>query len=532
MSITNDGNTVNIATNNDNAGAAGTSAYTSTPLLFGPNATADIILNYPDAGQMQLHATYNIPDTDFAIGTSGSSNLFVVRPFGFAITDIRNYGADTTYDNADDVLNSGGTASGGSPFIAAEDVFRVSIQGYQYDAADDSNNDGIPDIGADISDNGNGTTPNFAWDTTVSAAASDFTPAGGAAGTISGDTSLLLAGFSSGGITPVNLSYDDVGSVTLQALATDYISAGIDVYGYSSPVGRFYPDHFTLNSSTITPACGAFTYMGQAFGIAYELQARGLNEGIPGNYDTAAGYPTAMVALRAENNSDGTDMGARLANASSSWSAGTYAINTSAAIFNRAASHDGAYTSLQLGLDITSELDDRDIENMDMLTNSAKAFGTTDVRFGRLRIGNAFGSELLPLTIPLFAEYYNDDGSGGGFVTNSNDSCTSYDALDATPDTNAEILALSNYLPNLDSGETTPSGNGFIMNGTNDPANSISLSAPGSGNDGSVDMTLSVSSWLLYDWDGDGNHDNNPTGTATFGIFGGNDATIYRRELY
>ncbi len=66
--------------------------------------------------------------------------------------------------------------------------------------------------------------------------------------------------------------------------------------------------------------------------------------------------------------------------------------------------------------------------------------------------------------------------------------------------------------------------------------NDISLSAPGSGNDGSVDLTLDLSTaigaglpWLQFDWNGDGTVDN-PICTATFGIYQGSPRLIYTRE--
>jgi MSHA biogenesis protein MshQ len=64
----------------------------------------------------------------------------------------------------------------------------------------------------------------------------------------------------------------------------------------------------------------------------------------------------------------------------------------------------------------------------------------------------------------------------------------------------------------------------------------LSFSAPG--DEGYVDVTadLSLLDWLRYDWnrDGnnDGNHDEDPLGRATFGIYKGNPNLIYLRETF
>jgi MSHA biogenesis protein MshQ len=85
-------------------------------------------------------------------------------------------------------------------------------------------------------------------------------------------------------------------------------------------------------------------------------------------------------------------------------------------------------------------------------------------------------------------------------------------------------LGLSNYQDNLASGETTPAGTGSLASGI---GIGMSLSAPGVGNDGSVD--------LLYDLDAAGLSflkpgGVNPAAKATFGIFKGNERLIYMRE--
>ena len=64
----------------------------------------------------------------------------------------------------------------------------------------------------------------------------------------------------------------------------------------------------------------------------------------------------------------------------------------------------------------------------------------------------------------------------------------------------------------------------------------IELTPPGAGNTGDVVITPGLISigypWLQFDWDGDSVHDNDPTATASFGIFSGTDKYIYKLQTY
>jgi MSHA biogenesis protein MshQ len=48
----------------------------------------------------------------------------------------------------------------------------------------------------------------------------------------------------------------------------------------------------------------------------------------------------------------------------------------------------------------------------------------------------------------------------------------------------------------------------------------------------SARLDAAVPAWLRYDWDTGQAGDENPTGQATFGIFGGESKQIYLREIY
>ena len=138
----------------------------------------------------------------------------------------------------------------------------------------------------------------------------------------------------------------------------------------------------------------------------------------------------------------------------------------------------------------------------------------TEIRYGQMQLQNAYGPETLPLTVPVRTEYYN----GSSFVLNLLDSCTAYDSSN---------LLLNNYQGNLASGETTASGSGSLLSGI---GNDLSLSAPGVGNDGSVDLTLDLSQATGVNMEWLRPNGSDPTAKVTFGIFKGNNHLIYMRE--
>jgi MSHA biogenesis protein MshQ len=136
----------------------------------------------------------------------------------------------------------------------------------------------------------------------------------------------------------------------------------------------------------------------------------------------------------------------------------------------------------------------------------------TELRYGRMLLQNAHGPETQPLIIPVRTEYY----TGSAFTLNEPDNCTAYAS---------GSLSLTMNL--TDSGTTTASGSGTLVAGV---SNNLSLSAPGVGHEGSVDMELDLSqaTGLNLEWlQSDG---NNPAAKATFGIFKGNPRLIYTRE--
>jgi hypothetical protein len=189
---------------------------------------------------------------------------------------------------------------------------------------------------------------------------------------------------------------------------------------------------------------------------------------------------------------------------------------------------------------------DLDVDNN--AVNDHKKLGpTTEVRFGRLRMQNALGSEKLALPVPIETQYWN----GTAFTTNTLDSCTSIPrsaiALDFAPATD-----------NLDPCETAVNTDPVTFSSG---VGSLTLSAPGATNSGTVLLTVNLGtaggsycnpgsfvaatnagmSYLLGRWndasnpDGDANtnYDDKPSARAAFGVYGAQPKNfIYFRENY
>ena len=117
---------------------------------------------------------------------------------------------------------------------------------------------------------------------------------------------------------------------------------------------------------------------------------------------------------------------------------------------------DGPYDNLQIGVAVTDPDGVRAAgRNMDPTTTTdcvaaanctGVAWPRPRIRFGRLKLTNAHGSELLNLPVPVETQYWN----GAVFVTNTADSCTSLSAANVTltkarPPAPRTICAISSW---------------------------------------------------------------------------------------
>lgn len=314
----------------------------------------------------------------------------------------------------------------------------------------------------------------------------------------------------------------------------------------AGPFGRFVPDHFTVLSA-INNACaaGSFSYMGQAFTLSSSkvVEARNATNGATKNY--VAPYAPGLVSFGAENADNGVDLSARLNLPSGSWILGAYTLANANVTFTRPTTTVsdatwGAFDTLDVGLTVT----DSDVStvpavsaaDMDPVVAGGSSFtykkfsgSPLRMRFGRLKLSNAHGSELLNLPLTVQTQYWN----GAGFVRNSDDSCTTLSA------SNIKLVnAPAGVVATLGGGGVFASGVGRLtLTKPTVPAKSAVDICVDLGADpfGGTVCSASASANLPYLqglWSPGNNFNNDPGARATFGVYKGNDEFIYLREAY
>lgn len=497
MSV-NGGSPTTIARNNNGS----VSSYTPVNMTFDANGNAPFTFNFADVGQATLH----VAKTVNAAPLAGASNPFVVKPGGFVLLAIQQ----TALPN---LANPAAADAAGAKFVKAGEAFSVTVTA--------TTSDGLaatPNYGKEASAEG------------VTLTASLVAPASGASPALQNPTA--FGTFTNGVATGTTFSWAEVGIITLTPSVGDgnYLGAG-DVAGTASGnVGRFYPDHFALApeasgslidragiNTGITESCASpFTYLGEDFKTRFVLTAENAANDITQNYTGSfakLGLTTwGNYAFSASGLPAGSTLGVGDTAPSGTWSDGTAQVTA-----YHKASRPAAPVSPGAGVTLSALPVDGD--GVTLSTAALVHDGSTDLRYGRLRLSNVYGYAS-PLLMPVETQYW----TGVSWARNTGDNCTP--------------LAIGNIL--LNPTGWTPTAPGTLSAGTGNI--SLAPTGPGSvtacadlGSDNGVSCSAASANlpWLQSRWPGGSGYDNDPSATATFGIFSPEGRKgVFNRELY
>lgn len=463
----------------------------SVNLSFNASGVASTSVQYADAGQMQLNASY--------VGASGTSEA------GLVMT-----GSDT--------------------FVAVPASFTVAtnlispathyVAGVAFGATVTAKNSA-----------GNA-TPNFGHETTPVSPTLSFTrvaPTG--SGTSDGSFSGNVGAFTNGVATGSNLIWTEVGIGDLSATASNYLGSGLNATGTTGStgaVGPFIPHHFTVDTTQACTAGTPFTYAGQPFGV--KITALNAAGGTTLNYTGAYAKATTLNAATLPAATGGFGSTGNVAATSYTNGIATLATPTFSFVNKLTAPQTDAVRAT----------DTDAVSSAGYETAASK----TTWRSGRLKLSNAFGSEKSTLALAVQTQYW----SGSTWVLNGDDSGG------CTPSIPAAAVALSNYLNNQGAATSawTTTASSIGISGGN---GTLTLSAPSPTATGSVDIALNLGQgsstdvsclsshpattgagvpWLRSQNGGCAStYDRDPSARATFGIYRPESKkTVHVRELY
>lgn len=507
-------NTTGVTTGGSNCDAGWVSVATlgtDVPFTAAEGGRHAFAFTYADA---LSSARIKVTDTDLAV-TGCSSDAFAIKPDHYDVTV--THGDWTSAGTAESLAGSGFTATS-LPIHKAGQPFTLVA----------------------IAKNAAGATTASYVPTSVTY---DQASSVATLGSIAGSGSLGTLAWSNGVGTTTTATYKEVGAVRFALAdttfadvdAADTAPASRTVGPSSIEIGRFVPDHFKLTETTaaqFAPACtanGGFTYVGQPFAFAttpgVTLTAVAADGTVTANYDGAL-YKLTVASQSTYSVTNGALVTASPDNSSVNSGGGvtTYTIIPPAGgfSFTRAPAPVVPFSAdiritpvIAEGDDVTGVLGHVGESGLDgvipFVIGGVESANARRMRYGRLVIDNAHGSERLPLKVPMRAEYFETVAGSTGFVRNLLDSCTSV----------AGQVEVTPGVP----GSTSLSGLGTLSQGQLVPE----LSAPDFTEQVLLEAQISGSMpWLLTG----ASYAAHPTATATFGLFRNEERRIYQREVF
>ena len=497
-----------VATTVQRNPSTGVSSYSAVPMTFDGNGNAPFNFTFHDVGQARLWASTSVNSA----ALSGSSNAFVTRPAGLVLGAI-------TQTASPNRANPAAASAAGGAFVKAGEAFGASL------TATTSSGAAVPNFGKEASPEGVLLTPALVL------------PAGGASGTLA-NAGIAGGAFVNGVATLNNLAWSEVGILTLTpSLAdADYLGTGPLTGSTSANIGRFIPDHFSLVAGSVSPACsGAFSYFGQdGFATSFTLRAEAVGNGLTQNYSGAFAKLDVTSWSALGFGAGGLPAGASLA-AGASAPSGAWVNGLASLSARHQVSRPGAPVA-QASVTVRASPSDSDGVTM----SSTPVAAATPLRFGRLRLANAFGSARAALQLAAVAEYW----SANAWVLNSADSCTTLAAGSVVLSNPRTSSGTASAATSSAGGLTLAGGSGLLTLAAPSPAGSsltldLALNLGSSGSDQSCNASHPASTGAALPWlrglNGScaATPDRDPAARASFGVFSAESRkTVHVRELY
>ncbi|MFQ3276249.1 MAG: MSHA biogenesis protein MshQ [Colwellia sp.] len=544
---------LNFTVNGSPVAKHSTSTVISTTLNFATNSSIATIPApiYHDAGEIRLHANYDVD----GVTLTGSSNLFWVSPAVLVVSTK----SGTTHLNAASATETP-THKAGAEFnltvtaLNSLDHITPNYSPGQIQFKLERTGPTLADKNVDgyLTYNATSTSP---LATSTSPIFQDVT----------------LTNFSSGVSGYNTAHYSEVGLLKLEVQDSNYGNANIVIPATAINIGRFTPDHFkqtvvrngglyatcdTRVSLTaysgqkdeMTSTIGAISYLNNPIlAITAHNKQHGItqnyyedSQGSVNDFMKLSNTDVVVIAPTLDKNKEGVDtnklsLTAKIYTGILSQNDLTvlpsvialpngvlhYQLSESDNFFYKRSANalvEPFTSAINISTATIKDADDVDLIPAVPIVGSPTTVDAlltgVEIRFGRLRLENSFAPETSNLPQPMQLEHFD----GTGFVVSADNNCVSYDA---------SKISLTNI--SLDPSFTEIlGGTGFFFNGK---TRVIELEAPGASNQGEIDVSYDTYDWLKYDWDNDGAYDN-PSATATFGLFRGNDRIIYQREVY
>ena len=462
----------------------------SLNVTFDAAGKGQFTLSYADVGKLQLAANYS------PASMTGSSS-FIAYPRKFAVSWPTPHG--TT--------------------IAAGDIFKVRVTA--------------------LNDAGNA-TPNYGRENTpatVTLASTRCLPQPGDDGVFTSS----LASFANG-YADADSSWDEVGTIDVSASISSYLGLALAVTGNSNVAaspnctgafGRFRPHHF---STELADPARTWAYSGQPFAI--KVNGYNLGNTLTQNYNVIDGFQQDVTfsawGVPPDPNTANPGPGAVTPVPVTKDKLVDPVDPATGAVIDGAVVGSPAYTFDQTKLPVKPTwIYVR--ATSDGATSQGYAEAKIQIRTGRLRMSNAFGSVARDLPIPVRVEYW----TGNSWLLNQGDNYTVLPASAIGLTTTLSGVAAQGTAKMVNGiGSFTlkhPTGTGAAAVGT------VRIAANLGG--GAADQSCLTShpattgatvSWLHSRYGScNTNWDQDPTATANFGVTSPeNKATIHVRESF